>query len=253
MWRLALLLVLLLANAGYWAWSQGWLRPTLPPPRAAESEPQRLALQQRAQWVSVVPGAAGSAAVSAARAAARVCLEAGPFGGEGADEAAASAAALAWAGPAALAPGGAAPGSNGAAGSGWTLVNRPLPPAWWLSAGRYPEPAGRPRREAELRELKLGFEWVPVPAAAASAPRGWADIAPALVVSRHASAAAAEAALAALPLPARRTLRIVAAPAGPARWWIQVREADSDLQARLAALPAPPAAARGFARCAPGA
>lgn len=237
MWRPAILIALLLANLGYWAWSQGLLAPTLPPPRAADHEPQRLAQQHRPEWVSVVPGAAGSAAVSAARAAARVCLEAGPFGAEGAEASAAEAAALAWAGPAQL-------------GSGsWTLVNRPRPPSWWLSAGRYPEAAARTRREAELRELQLAFERVPAPASPASAP-GWADITPALVVSRHASREAADAALAALPAPARRTLRIVEAPVGPNRWWIQVPQADTELQARLQALPAPAAEARGFARCA---
>jgi hypothetical protein len=241
MWRLAALLALVLANLAYWGWSAGVFAPRLAPPRAGESEPQRLAQQQRAEWVAVVPGKAASAAVSAARAAARVCLEAGPFGGDGADEAGATTAALAWAAAAGLGAGGS---------GGWTLVNRPRPPSWWISAGRYPEAAQRSRREAELRELNLAFEAVPAPPAASAADfPGWADITPALVLSRHAARAEAEAALAALPAAARRSLRIVAAPAGPARWWLQVAQADTEAQARLGALPAP-AGARGFGRCA---
>ena len=45
----ALVLVLLLANAAWWAWSQGWLPPSaLPfPTEAGQREPQRVAAQQR--------------------------------------------------------------------------------------------------------------------------------------------------------------------------------------------------------------
>jgi hypothetical protein len=247
MWRPALLVALLVANLLLFAWAQGLLAPALAPPETRESEPQRLGLQHRPEWVSVMPGAAASAAVSAARAAARVCLEAGPFGaGPGdtgpVDEAQAGRIALAWAAPAQLGPAGA---------GGWTLDNRPRPAAWWISAGRYPDATARTRRETELRELKLEFEVIAAPAAASAAGwPGWADLTPALVVSRHASATDAEAALAALPTTTRRTLRIVAVPAGPPRWWLTVAQADGDAQSRLLALPAPPGDASGFKRCA---
>jgi hypothetical protein len=39
-----LVLLLLLANGGFFAWTQGWLDPVLPP-RSEQREPERLAAQ----------------------------------------------------------------------------------------------------------------------------------------------------------------------------------------------------------------
>jgi hypothetical protein len=71
----ALVLALLLANAGWWAWSQGWLPAgALPLPRDdVQREPQRLAAQVRPDSVQVLPSA------EARRLAAATCLQAGPF------------------------------------------------------------------------------------------------------------------------------------------------------------------------------
>lgn len=106
-----LVVLLLLANALFLAWSQGWLAPLLAPPRAAERETERLAAQVNPGAVTVLPEKAASAAVSAARAAALACMEAGPLPD---DQLAGAVAALAPAGlpdgswkaePAASAPG----------------------------------------------------------------------------------------------------------------------------------------------------
>jgi hypothetical protein len=71
----ALLLALVLANAVWWAWTQGWLpASTLPLPRDdAQREPQRLAAQQRPDNVQLLPSA------EARRLAAAACLQAGPY------------------------------------------------------------------------------------------------------------------------------------------------------------------------------
>jgi hypothetical protein len=75
-----LLLLLLVANLGVFAWTQGWLDPFLPAPGMSEREPARLAGQVNVQSVQVLPATATPAAAAASRPNALSCLEAGPFG-----------------------------------------------------------------------------------------------------------------------------------------------------------------------------
>jgi hypothetical protein len=75
----AALLLLVLANGLFLAWTQGWLAPALIPPDQAGREPQRLALQVNPQQIRVLSPAAASEAAVAAQAAQQRCLEAGPF------------------------------------------------------------------------------------------------------------------------------------------------------------------------------
>ena len=67
----ALVVLLLLANALWWAWSQGWLPASaLPfPTEAGQREPQRVAAQQRPDSVRILPSA------EARRLAAAACLQ----------------------------------------------------------------------------------------------------------------------------------------------------------------------------------
>jgi hypothetical protein len=71
------LLLLLAANAGFLAWTQGWLAPALPPPGLADREPQRLAAQHQPDRVQLLRPAPAEGTV--ATPAQDGCLQAGPF------------------------------------------------------------------------------------------------------------------------------------------------------------------------------
>ncbi len=67
-----LVILLVLANGAFWAWSQGalsWLEPLLPAPASAEREPERLARQVRAQNIVVLNARAAAQAAQAAQTA----------------------------------------------------------------------------------------------------------------------------------------------------------------------------------------
>lgn len=221
MLRAAVALVLL-ANLVFFGWAQGAFEPAWPAPRHAEAEPQRLARQLRADAVTVLTPKAASAAITAARAAAAVCLQAGPL--PEADLPAAQAALAA----AALPDG--------------SLQREPAapPPPWLVYVGRWPDAATRRAREAELRKQGLAFEEILTPA----------ELVPGAALSRHASREDAEVALAALAASQPvRGARVLAQPPPPPQFWLRVPKADVDQQARLLALP-PEALAGGFRPCA---
>jgi hypothetical protein len=132
----ALVVLLLLANVLFFGWARGWFAPGWPPPRHGEREPERLAAQVRPELITVLPAAAASEAVQAARAAAEVCLEAGPFDAEGL---AAAEGALALAG---LLP-----------GSWERQPDTQAPDQVWLRVPR----AGS-ERQAQLRALPVLFK-----------------------------------------------------------------------------------------------
>lgn len=215
---------LVLANLLFFVWVRGWLAPGFPPPRQAESEPERLAQQVRPEVLTVLPAKAASAALNAVREAAVSCLEAGPYE---ADKVEAAEAALAAAQPA-----------SGA----WAREPMAAPPAEWLVfAGRYADAAARRARQQELGKLGLELETLTEPP----------ELAPGLVISRHASRQAAETALA--NLINRKSLkgaRVVEMPAPPARYWLRVARADAELATRLKALPGDALGGEGFKTCA---
>lgn len=217
-----LLLLVLLANAVVYGWIQGWFAPGWPPPRAHEREPARLAAQVRPELVAVLPPPAASAALEAVREATVGCLQAGPFGDV--ELAAAEATLLAAQLP---------------AGSWARAPVQALP--WLVSAGRPADPAARRAREEELRRLNLPFELLEAPAAGAA-------LVGTLVLSRHASRDAAEAALATLAAGGLRGARVVEQESPPPQFWLRAERADGTLQERLRTLP-PQALAGGFVAC----
>jgi hypothetical protein len=205
---------------------RGWFEPTWPVPDQGEREPERVAAQVRPEAILVLAPKAASAAVSAARAAAAVCLEAGPL--NDADIAAAEAALS----PLQL-PEGA-----------WRREAATPPPVWLVYAGRVPDAPIRKFREDDLRRRGLAFEVIDSPP----------DLSPGLVLSRHASQEEAESAAAAIAAaqPASaplKTLKVVSLPSPPLQHWLRVARADPDQQTRLKSLPPAPLAG-GFKPCA---
>ena len=221
----ALVVLLLLANAVFFAWARGWLGA---PPHHAEREPARLLAQVRPDVLTVLPAGTAGAAVLAARDAALQCLEAGPFA-----EATLSAAEAALG--AALLPAGSwarvDPASAASAPS--------AAPVWWVYAGRYPEAALRKAREEELRKLNLSFERIDSPT----------ELAPGLVLSRHASRDEAQAWLNARSAVPLRGARVLQLPPAVAAWRLRVARADAEQAERLKALPGERLAG-GFRPCA---
>jgi hypothetical protein len=123
----------------------------------------------------------------------------------------------------------------------WVRDAAPVPPLWLVYAARSADPVVTRARAQELERLQIAVQPLESPS----------DLAGALVLSRHATREAAEAALAALPLAKPlRYLRVVSLPAPPAVLWLRVPKADPEQQARLRALPAE-LLAGGFKTCKP--
>lgn len=233
----AIVLVLLLANVGFWVWRQGWLEPlhgVIGARPEGEREPERLARQVRPERVRLLgpeavsaasatprstPGPAIAEAPAPPAAASTVCLEAGPYT---ATELAAVQPALqaAW-------PGGA-----------WTV--RELPPesaVWWVAMGPFFDGEQLQTKRDELRRRNVFPELASTPGAA-----------PLLVLSRHDSREAAEVELAALAERDVRTARVVEGAPRVLRA-LRVDRADAQAQALLGGLAAERLRGKAFAPC----
>ncbi|MEN9630714.1 MAG: hypothetical protein RJA10_3942 [Pseudomonadota bacterium] len=209
----ALVLVLLLANGGFFAWSQGWLAPLLPP-RADVREPERLAAQHRPDLVTVLTPKAASEAMAAVAAAASeptatVCLEAGPFtdAGVAAAEEALSQNSV---------PDGSV--SREAVATAFT---------WGVVMGRFPDRDTMRAKAEELRRLGVRHEELSGPP----------FLVPGLRLGNFSDKYGAEAALGNLAQKGVRTARVVQLPSGPVQQWLRAPRADAELQTRLRSLP----------------
>ncbi|MCC7151515.1 MAG: hypothetical protein IT501_05895 [Rubrivivax sp.] len=226
----ALLLVLLLANAGFFAWSQDWLAPWLPA-RSERREPERLAAQVQPERVRVLTAGAASAAAAAAAAsvavqdageheAAPLCLEAGPF----TDAAARAALVL-------LAEHGV---PDGAVEREVVARNH----TWGVVIGRLSDREALRVRAEELRRLNIRHEELTTPPA----------LVPALRLGNFSDRYGAETALAQLTGKGVRDARVVPLPLGPTQQWLRATNANAELQTRLKSLP-PERLERGFQPC----
>jgi hypothetical protein len=130
-------LVLLLANAGYFAWSQGLLASWGYAP-TQQSEPQRLEQQIRPQAVRVMKTEESKQLEAGAGSRPTECLQAGPF--EEKQSASLKQAMEAW-------PSGS-----------WLLENAVEPGRWIVYMGKYPAAENVARKKAELRQLGISFE-----------------------------------------------------------------------------------------------
>lgn len=231
-----LVVVLLLANAGFWAWREGWLAPlhaSLGAPPEGDREPARLALQVNPERiVPVAPAASAAAGGASSPEAAQtagaagsatpvppappVCLEAGPF-----DPLALTEAQLAV--QASL------PASS--------VSVRVLPGGWWVAMGPYPEERLFAKKKEELRKRGVRAEEIEFGPAADQILR----------ISRHDTRELAQAELEALGTRRVRSARIVDAT----QTALRVAQADAAQQSLLTGLPSAALGGRRFEPCPP--
>jgi hypothetical protein len=138
MLRLAVLL-LLLANAAYYAWSQGWLASAGMEP-VRQTEPQRLRQQIKPEALRIIPAEEARRIASASVTSARPpeCLQAGLF--DDGQTASVREALQAW-----------------PAGS-WSLEATVEPARWIVYMGKYLTMENVSRKKAELRQMGVSFE-----------------------------------------------------------------------------------------------
>ena len=222
-------LLLLLANLLFFAFTQGWLESVTGLRPHGEREPERLKRQVNADWVVVLPPGAASAAAAArstepaASAPSRTaCLEAGPFATGASVSAVAALQALQPPLP---------------AGS-WVDVTVERPGRWMVYMGRYPNREALAKKEDELRRARVAFEEVTEPAE-------WSL---GLALGRYDDRAAAERALEQAGQRGVRSARLVELAAPATLHMLRAANAEPALAERLSALRSP-ALGRGFVAC----
>ncbi len=214
----ALVIALLLANAAFFAWTQGWLDTVVGVRSIGDREPERLLRQLRPETIRIVPDTAVSVAPPPA------CLEAGPFAPA---EIAVAEAALRSALP------------NTPAGT-WLSLKTEQPGAWIVYMGKYPNRELQARKQEELARRKLTFEEVNSPA----------ELDPGLSLGHFEERAAAEQALAQFTLQGIRTAKVVELAAPASSFRLRVERADAALASQLAELKADALLGKPFAACA---
>lgn len=202
MLRLVVLL-LLLANGAYFAWSRGYLLPWGAGP-AQQAEPQRLEQQIRPEAIRILRAEEVRRIEAAAPAAARPaeCLQAGPL-----DEAQASTVRPLL--------------ESWPAGS-WTLEPVVEPARWIVYMGKYLTPELVDRKRAELRQLGIVFE-----------PLSNAALEPGLSLGGYASEADAKRRMDALAERGVRTAKVVQERAEARGQRLTLAAVDDALRARL--------------------
>jgi hypothetical protein len=230
-----LVVVLVLANLLFFAWSHGWLEELTGTRVHPEREPERLARQVNPGLVVILPPGAASAvsaspaaSVAAAAAAAgsanvsATCLEAGPF----ATGAAVSAVAALQSLQPALPPG------------SWVEVKTERPGSWMVYMGRFPNRDALLKKDEELKRTRVSYESLSAPA----------DLVPGFSFGRYDDRAAADRALEQLGQRGVRSARVVELTAPSTQHVLRVERADAALAAQLAAIRSP-ALGRGFVPC----
>lgn len=223
MLRLAVL-VLLLANAGYYAWSSGWLADWGLAP-TSDAEPQRLRQQIEPDRLRLLPpaGAEGDATAPAPPAAPPaqvlasqpqpatapaapqpgVCLQAGSFDARQADALRATLAA--W-------PQGS-----------WQLDATPVAGRWMVYMGRFADEEALARKRSELRALKVPYD------------RPGAALEPGLSLGRFSTQEAAQRGMAQLAAQGVRTARVVQERAETSAFTLRLPAATPAQRAQLQA------------------
>jgi hypothetical protein len=215
-------LLLLVLNGAYFAWTHDWLRAYgLAPERQSES--QRLAQQIEPQAIRVLTPKQAQEVLArqAAKPKATECLQAGPFEER-------QAAELRRALEAAALP----PGT-------WTLEATTEPVRWLVYMGKYAHPDAVTKKRAELAVLGIKPQ-----------PFDNPELEPGLSLGAFDTQAQAQAELQAFNRRGIRTARVLPERAVPApQHWLRVPAADEAQRAQLDALKNGVLAARPFQPC----
>ncbi|MDE2616690.1 MAG: SPOR domain-containing protein [Burkholderiales bacterium] len=199
-----LVLLLVLLNAGYFAWSQGMLRAYGWAP-ADQSEPQRLTQQIRPEAIRILPADEGRRAEQVALTPPRPpeCLQAGLF-----DEIQTETVrkALEATLPA----------------SAWSLELLVEPARWIVYMGKFPNVAAQNKKRAELEKMKLKLQSLDN-----------AELQLGLSLGRFETQAQAQAELAALQKRGVRTARVVQERLEVRQSQLRIPTVDEALRPRL--------------------
>lgn len=257
-----LVVMLLAANIGFWAWSQGALDGLTGVPHDSDREPQRLAAQIAPERLEILrtelpasAASAASAAHGAASAASATAATATAAASSAASAVAAASAPPAEASAAALTPPPAAPvpppapvptvcleaGPFNAAewrtaqvalrrvldDSSWTLTSREKAGTWMVYVGPYKSREIMARRADQLRQLEIAFE------EARDLPD---EYIPGFVFGRYGVEADARALQTRLTSQKIRYVRVVPLVRPAVSHTVRIPKADPAMRARLAAL-----------------
>ena len=223
-----LVLLLVVANLAFFAWTQGWLDNVVGMRPDGEHEPERLKRQVEPDSVRILsPSAASVPATPAApppfastpSGEPFACLEAGPFSVE---QVVVAASAL----PATL------------PGSAWADVTVDKPGAWIVYMGRYSDRELLSKKKEELARIKLPFEEV----------RNSPALEPGLSLGRFTDRNAADLALAQFGTRGVHSAKVVEITPVSTAHMLRVEKADATLSAQLTGLRAD-ALGKGFQAC----
>ena len=214
----AVVIALLLANAAFFAWTQGWLDNVVGVRSIGDREPERVLRQIRPETIRIVPDPTVAAAAPLA------CLEAGPFAPA---EITAAEAALRAALP------------NAIAGT-WVSLKSEQPGTWIVYMGKFPNRELLVKKQEELARRKVAFEEVNSPAA----------LDPGLSIGRFEERAAADAALAQFTKQDIRTAKVVELTPPASSFRLRVDRADAALAAQLAEVKPDGLLGKAFSACA---
>lgn len=139
-----LVVVLLVANAAYFAWAQGYLQSQGLAPQG-ESEPQRLEQQLQPQGLRILSPSESRAKVAAAAPEPPACLQTGVL-----DEA--------------LLPKLRTAATEALPQGSWWLENAVVPARWIVYMGQYPDNEVLEKKKAELRTRRVSFQALNNPA-----------------------------------------------------------------------------------------
>jgi hypothetical protein len=215
-----LIIALVLANAAFFAWSQGWLDEVVGVRAIGDREPERLLRQVQPETIRILPPNASEAAAGPG------CLEAGPFA---ATEIAAAEGTLRSALP-------------NVPGASWSSIKTDVPGTWIVYLGTYPNRDVLDRRKEELGRRNVPFEEVHSPAA----------LEPGLSLGRFEGRASADKALEQFTQQGIRSAKVIEIVAPTSVYRLRVEPVDAALAAQLGALRAEALVGKPFAACAKG-